>query len=310
MVRCSHVVLAAASLVAVACDSTKPLPPAVLVSPASLTLEDGQSAKITATLRNPKASRSVTWSSSNSAIAKVDATGSVTAVANGTTTVLVKMVDDSTISTSVPVTVSGPAVATMTVTPPVATVFIGTSGIGLVVRLRAADGRVLTGRSVTWATPNASVATVSASGVVRGIAPGGPLTLTATSEGRTATALVRVTHAAELCPFITALALGQRTDGRLALGDCEFSIDESYVDVFEITLTTPGTFQIDMASTELDSYLGLFDVSGAFLGEDDNSGGGRNAQIVKQLNAGRYRVWANTTAGATSGAYALTVTQR
>lgn len=309
MVRCSHVVLAA-SLVAVACDSTKPLPPAVLVSPASLTLEDGQSAKITATLRNPKASRSVTWSSSNTAIAKVDATGSVTAVANGTATIVVKMVDDSTISTTVPVTVSGPAVATMTVTPPVATVFIGTSGIGLVARLRAADGRVLTGRSVTWATPNASVATVSASGIVRGIAPGGPLALTATSEGRTATALVRVTHAAELCPFITALALGQRTDGRLALGDCEFSIDESYVDVYEFTLTTPGTVQVDMASTELDSYLGLFDVSGTFLGEDDNAGGGRNAQIVKQLNAGRYRVWANTTAGATSGAYALTVTQR
>jgi len=210
----------------------------------------------------------------------------------------------------VPVTVSGPAVATMTVTPPVATVFIGTSGIGLIARLRAADGRVLTGRSVTWATPNASVATVSASGVVRGIAPGGPIALTATSEGRTATALVRVTHAAELCPFVTALVLGLRTDGRLALGDCEFSIDESYVDVYEVTLTAPGTVQIDMASTELDSYLGLFDVSGTFLAEDDNSGGGRNAQIVKQLNAGRYRVWANTTAGATSGAYALTVTQR
>jgi len=310
VVRCRHVVLAAASLVAVACDSTKPLPPAVLVSPAALTLEDGQSAKVTATLRNPKGSRSVTWSSSNTAIARVDATGSVTAIANGTATVLVKMADDSTISTAVPVTVSGPAVATMTVTPPVATVFIGTSGIGLIARLRAADGRVLTGRSVTWATPNASVATVSASGVVRGIAPGGPIALTATSEGRTATALVRVTHAAELCPFVTALVLGLRTDGRLALGDCEFSIDESYVDVYEVTLTAPGTVQIDMASTELDSYLGLFDVSGTFLAEDDNSGGGRNAQIVKQLNAGRYRVWANTTAGATSGAYALTVTQR
>jgi hypothetical protein len=310
VVRCRHVVLAAASLVAVACDATKPLPPAVLVSPAAVTLEDGQTTKITATLRNPKGSRSVTWSSSNTAIARVDPTGSVTAIANGTATVLVKMADDSTITTSVPVTVSGPAVATMTVSPSVATVFIATSGIGLIARLRAADGRVLTGRSVTWATPNASVATVSASGVVRGIAPGGPIALTATSEGRTATAVVRVTHAAELCPFVTTLALGQRTDGRLALGDCEFSIDESYVDVYEITLAAPGTVQIDMASTELDAYLGLFEGSGTFLAEDDNSGGGRNAQIVKQLGAGRYRVWANTTAGATSGAYALTVTQR
>ena len=309
MVRSHHVVLAAASLVAVACDSTKPLPPAVLVSPASLTLEDGQSAKITATLRNPK-SRSVTWTSSNTTIAKVDATGSVTAVANGTATIVVKMVDDSTISANVPVTVSGPAVATMTVTPATATVFIGTSGIGLIARLRAADGRLLNGRTVTWTTPNSAVATVSASGIVRGVAPGGPITLTATSEGRTATALVRVAHAAELCPFITALPVGQRTTGRLALGDCEFSIDESYVDVYEFTLTTPGTVQIDMVSTELDAYLGLFDATGPFLAEDDNSGGGNNAQIVRQLAAGRYRVWANTTTGATSGAYALTVTQR
>jgi serine protease Do len=121
---------------------------------------------------------------------------------------------------------------------------------------------------------------------------------------------VRVAHAAELCPFITALPLGQPTNGRLALGDCEFSVDESYVDVYEFTLTTAGTVQIDMGSTELDTYLGLFDATGPFIAEDDNSGGGTNAQIVRQLNAGRYRVWANTTTGATSGAYTLTVVQR
>src|SRR5678816_4754575 len=38
-----------AGLGAVACDSTRPLPPAVFVAPATLTLEDGQSAKLTAT---------------------------------------------------------------------------------------------------------------------------------------------------------------------------------------------------------------------------------------------------------------------
>jgi len=309
VVRCRHVLLAAATaLVVSGCDSTRPSPPAVLVAPTTLTLEDGQTAKLTATLRNPK-SRTVTWSSSNIAVATVDPTGSVTGVTNGTATITVKMVDDSTITATVPVTVSGPAVATVTVTPAAVTVFVSVTR-GLAVRLRASDGRLVSGRSVTWTTPDARVATVSGAGVVRGIAPGGPIPLTATSEGRTATSLVRVAHAAELCPFIIALPVGQRTDGRLALGDCEYSGDESYVDVYEFTLATAATVQIDMASTDLDSYLGLFEPTGVFIAEDDNSGGGRNAQIVKQLDPGRYRVWANTIAGAVSGAYSLTVTPR
>ena len=219
------------------------------------------------------------------------------------------MTDDSTVNATVPVTVSGPAVATVAVIPPTATVFVtGTRGIA--VQLRSADGRVLSGRSVVWTTASPEIATVSSTGLVRGVGPGGPIALTATSEGRTATSLVRVAHAAQLCPFITALSMGQRTDGRLALGDCEYTGDESYVDVYEITLATAATIQIDMASTDLDSYLGLFEVSGTFLAEDDNSGGGRDARIVRQLSAGRYRVWANTIARATGGAYTMTVEQR
>jgi hypothetical protein len=65
-----------------------------------------------------------------------------------------------------------------------------------------------------------------------------------------------------------------------------------------------------MTSGDLDSYLGLFEAGGVFLAEDDNSGGGQNARIVRQLPAGKYRIWANTIAGSTTGAYSLTVAQR
>src|SRR6476620_9209049 len=92
-----------------ACDSTRPRPPAVFVEPAKLTVEDGQTARLTAKLRNPK-TRTVTWSSSNSAVATVDGVGNVTGVTNGTASVVVRMTDDTTISAIVPVTVSGPAV--------------------------------------------------------------------------------------------------------------------------------------------------------------------------------------------------------
>ena len=306
-VRCA-LLATATCLGGVACDSTGPLPPAVFVAPATLTIEDGQSAKLAATLRNPK-TRTVRWSSTRPAVATVDIAGTVTGVANGSATIIVRMVDDSTISASVPVTVTGPAVATVTISPASTTVFVGLAR-QMAVQLRAADGRIIRGRPVTWTTPDASIAEVSTTGVVRGRGAGGPITLVATIEGRTATSLVRVAHDAEACPFVAALAVDQAVTGRLSLGDCEFRQDESYVDVYEFTLQSSSAVQIDMASGDLDAYLGLFDGDGRFLTEDDNSGGSGNARIVTQLGAGRYRVWANTTKGALSGAYTLTVARR
>jgi hypothetical protein len=311
VVRCRRAILAlAGALGAVGCDSTKPLPPAVLVTPAALTLEDGQSLKLTAKLRNPPSgSRTVKWSSSNPQVVTVDAIGTATGVSNGTANITVRMGLDTTIFTSVPVAVVGPAVASVSLTPAVATVYVGFS-LRLTAQLRASDGRTIRGRSVVWTTPDASIAEVSTSGLVRGRAPGGPITLTATIEGRSATASVRVAHEAEFCPFIVPIALGQTAQGRLALGDCELSIDGSYVDVYEFTLAAPATVQIDMASTEFDAFMGLFDVTGRFLAEDDNSGGGKNSQIVRQLAAGKYRVWANTLMGSVTGAYSMAVVAR
>ena len=297
----------AAGLSLVGCDLTKPLPPAVFVEPASLTLEDGQSAKITAKLRNPR-SRTVQWLSLDSTIATVDPVGTVTAVANGTTTIIVRMTDDTTVTAMVPVTVIGPAVATIAVSPSTSVVLVGTLR-QIAVRLRAADGRLLLRRSVSWTTPDASIAEVSSSGVVRGRGAGGPIALVATSEGHSATAQVRVAHAADRCPFVLPFALGERAEGRLALGDCELPLDNSYVDVYEFTLTESATVQVDMSSVELDAYIGLFSATG-FLAEDDDSGGGRDARIVQQLAAGTYRVWANTIGGGVTGAYALTAVRR
>lgn len=56
---------------------------------------------------------------------------------------------------------------------------------------RDAGGAPLSGRTITWATGNASVATVSAAGVVTAVAAGSAL-ISATSEGRTGTAQVTI----------------------------------------------------------------------------------------------------------------------
>ncbi|PYP71541.1 MAG: hypothetical protein DMD41_12035, partial [Gemmatimonadetes bacterium] len=82
-------------------------------------------------------------------------------------------------------------VATVTLSPASASLAVGATQ-PLTATLKDAAGNVLTGRSVTWATSNAAVATVSGSGLVSGLVVG-PATITATSEGRSGTAAITVT---------------------------------------------------------------------------------------------------------------------
>src|SRR5207245_1269205 len=56
-----------------------------------------------------------------------------------------------------------------------------------------ANGNVLTGRVVTWASDNTAVATVSPAGLVTAVAPGAA-TITATSETKSGTAAITVVN--------------------------------------------------------------------------------------------------------------------
>jgi hypothetical protein len=297
----AQVVMCAAG---VACDATAPATPAVFVSPARLSLQDGDTARLEAKLRNPK-SRHVTWSSSNAAVARVDIAGLVTAVTNGSATITAKMEDDTTKTASADVTVSGPAVVTVDVSPTAGTVYVGRSS-RLTVVLRASDGRVVRGRSITWSSPDPAIADVSSTGLVTGRGPGGPISVVATAEGHTGTARIRVAHAAEQCPTIVKLTLGQPVSGALAAGDCEVTLDASLVDVYEVSLTSQSTLQIDLVSADFDAYLGLFDANGQLVAQDDNSGGGTHARVVMSVAPGTYRIWANSRLSGQTGSYALT----
>ncbi len=83
-------------------------------------------------------------------------------------------------------------VATVTVSPSAPSVNVGSTQ-QLTATTRDAGGVVLTGRTITWASGNTSVASVNASGVVTGNAAG-TATITATSEGQSGTASVTVTQ--------------------------------------------------------------------------------------------------------------------
>src|SRR5947208_1084964 len=165
---------------------------AVTVSPAAPTVQVGQTAQLTATPRdasgNPLAGRVITWQSSNGAVASVNGSGLVTAVATGAATITATSEGQS--GTAV-VTVSNVPVASVTVTPASASVPQGAT-VQLTATPRDANGTALTGRVVTWGSNNTAVATVSGSGLVSG-AGAGSATITATSEGQSGTAAITVT---------------------------------------------------------------------------------------------------------------------
>src|SRR5213592_4576913 len=166
---------------------------AVTVSPASVSVLQGQTVQLTATpwdaSGNPLTGRVITWQSSNSAIASVNGSGLVSGVAAGGPVTMTATSEGQSGTASVTVTVA--PVAAVTVTPSSGTVAIGQT-VQLTATPRDASGNPLTGRVITWQSSNSAIASVNGSGLVSGVAAGGPVTMTATSEGQSGTASITV----------------------------------------------------------------------------------------------------------------------
>jgi uncharacterized protein YjdB len=167
----------------------------VTATVADASLVAGETTQASAVLKdaagNTLTGRTVTWASSNTAVATVSSTGLVSALNAGTASITASSEGRS---GSVTVTVAAPPpipVAAVTVTLASASVQAGGATTATAVT-RSAAGAVLTGRVVTWASSNTAVATVSPAGAVSAIAAGSA-TITATSEGRTGSATFTVT---------------------------------------------------------------------------------------------------------------------
>src|SRR5688572_18807757 len=81
--------------------------------------------------------------------------------------------------------VTGPSVANISIGTSPDTVFVGTP-LQLSATTYGADGAPLSGRGIVWGTSNSTIATVSLTGLVTGLTAG-DVTITATSEGKSAT---------------------------------------------------------------------------------------------------------------------------
>lgn len=132
--------------------------------------------------------RPVIWASSANAIATVTSTGLVTGVAPGTSSVTATV--DGVTGTTL-VTVTPLPVATVTVSPNAGTLVAGQT-LQLSATTASATGQTLSGRVVTWTSSSSTLATVSSTGLVTGVAAG-VVTITATSEGRSGTSRITVT---------------------------------------------------------------------------------------------------------------------
>jgi trimeric autotransporter adhesin len=176
----------------VAAVTVSPAPvSSVVVSPSSAALVVGQALAFEAEPRSasgqPLDGRAVAWSSSAPQVASVAQTGVVIALSPGTATITASSEGRT---GSAQLTVLAPTVHRVEVTPASAVIDENAS-FRLTATVYDSRGNVLVGQDVTWTSSDTRIATVDATGRVRGEREG-TVTITATSGGASGTAQVRV----------------------------------------------------------------------------------------------------------------------
>ena len=153
----------------------------------ALTLDAGNTEKLTATVvPEDSTDKTVTWTSSDTSVAKVASDGTVTALKKGTATITAKTSNNKT------------ATCTVTVKQPITGVTLNktslelergeTSKITATVTPSNADGD----KTVVWSSNKTSVATVATDGTVTAVGKGNATITATTSNGKTATCTVTV----------------------------------------------------------------------------------------------------------------------
>ena len=212
--------IAGIAMLALSCGdgAVEPAPPpapvatTVTVNPSSAVLNAlAETARFAAEVRDQNgqvmAGAAVAWASTNASIASVDASGLVTAVANGSATITAT---SGSVSGSATVTVAQ-EVSAIEVVPDTATVVVGDT-LRLAATATDANGQVVTEVTFAWVSGDTAVAVVDASGLVAGIGAG-QARVTATAAGVAGHAALTV-----LAPAPTTVAVTPDTVALTALG--------------------------------------------------------------------------------------------
>jgi uncharacterized protein YjdB len=166
----------------------------VTLSPTTATLLVGATQQLTPTVAPATATnKAVSYSSSNTAIATVNATGLITAIAAGSATITVITQDGAKTATcALTINATNVAVTNVSLSPTTASLAVGGTQ-QLTPTILPANA---TNKNVTYSSSNTAVATVNASGLIIAVANGtATITVTTVSGSKTATCAVIVSTA-------------------------------------------------------------------------------------------------------------------
>ena len=174
------------------------LPPVVdrvTVEPSTASIEEGETRRFTAkayTSDNEVISgKTFTWTSSRPSVATISSSGLARGRNAGSTTIRAS-VDGKSDTAMLTVTEPPPVVARVTVSPSTASIEEGETR-RFTARAYASDDQVIPGKNFRWTSSRTSVATISSSGLARGV-NAGSTTIRASVDGKSDTAMLTVTE--------------------------------------------------------------------------------------------------------------------
>ncbi|WP_165369746.1 Ig-like domain-containing protein [Bifidobacterium pseudolongum] len=211
----------------------------VSISGGNFELKEGATKQLSATVAPSNATnRSVSWKSSNTSVATVDASGKVTAVAAGSATITASAGGKS---STVTVTVKGddPVIPVQSVSISgtgvsggKATINVG-AGLDLTATVSPSNA---TDRTVTWISSDDSIATVSSTGAVRGV-KAGMAVIMATVGGKSSSVIVTVKEAGPVLQSVAIAGTGVANN--------------------KLTLAQNKTVQLSVKATPANASLGV-----------------------------------------------------
>jgi uncharacterized protein YjdB len=163
----------------------------VSLNKSATTLNVNGQEQLTATIQPSSATnKTVIWSSSNSAIATVSASGMVTGLSAGTADIIVTTQDGGKTAKCAVTVLSDTVAPTSVSLDKLAITLVGGSHEQLYATVQPSSA---TNQNVTWASSNSAIATVSSSGLVTAISVGtADITVTTQDGGKTAKCAVTV----------------------------------------------------------------------------------------------------------------------
>lgn len=178
-------------------DAFAVAPTSMVIDPNRIVMPLGQTIAMIARDQNG-ATLPVQWGTTNASVASVSSTGIVTARRVGRVLISARWGNQTRYSATASIDVRTSVVAmSIVLTPDSVTIGQGATSQLTAQALDSSNARVLV--PITWSSSNPAVATVSSTGVVSGVAPGGA-TITASAGQHSAATSVTVNPATELPP--------------------------------------------------------------------------------------------------------------